>query len=324
MSDATGIMQGPPPATHAVSRVITPDHRGSWIPPWRLVTSKLMELRKRRGMMVAVLLLSVGVMVVLNAIFLILHAADPATYGPAGGINKLRAFSLAFIQVFGISAILIGAASGSTDLSDGMFRHLVSTGRSRLALFVSRIPAGLLLILPITAFAYLVESLIAVYAAPTGLQTIIGGIKRAQIGSGGSVVISPHVVMASAVPSTRLLIEVGGWLMLEVAVAFVIGLGLGSLTGSRSATIAILIAMQLIVTPILSGVSIPHLINLQRAFVGVALGQLEPSGLTGIGGNGGGGMGPIVSIPPMPAFGVVIVILGWVVGWLILGAWRMA
>jgi ABC-type transport system involved in multi-copper enzyme maturation permease subunit len=311
------------PAASPLSRVITPDRRGSWIPPWRLVTAKLMELRRRRGMMVAVLLLSLGVIVVLNIIFLLLHATDPTSYGPAGGLNKFRPFSLAFVQVFGISAVLIGAAAGSTDLSDGMFRHLVSTGRSRFALFFARIPAGLLLILPITAFAYLLESLIAVYAAPSGPQTVIQGIQRAHVlGSGSGVTITPHIVVESAVPSIHLLIEVGAWLMLQVAVAFVIGLGLGALTGSRSATIAILIALQLVVTPILSSVTIPHLVNLQRAFVGVAVGQLEPSGLTGIGGNNG--MGRIVSLPPMPAFGVVIVILGWVVGWLFLGAWRMA
>jgi hypothetical protein len=124
----------------------------------------------------------------------------------------------------------------------------------------------------------------------------------------------------------HLLVVTGLWLMLGVVVAFVLGLGLGALTGSRYVTVAILIAMQLIVTPILSGVTIPHLINLQRAFIGVALAQLQPSGLIGIGGGGGGGggggNGSLLSIPPMPTFGLVIVITAWVVGFLALGAWR--
>jgi hypothetical protein len=111
--------------------------------------------------------------------------------------------------------------------------------------------------------------------------------------------------------------------MLQVVIGFIIGVGLGALTGSRYVTVGILIAMQLVVTPILSNVTIPHLINLQRAFIGVAILQLEPSALTGIG-AGGGPMGPIVSIPPMPTFGVAIVIAGWAVGWLFLGAWRTA
>jgi hypothetical protein len=36
---------------------------------------------------------------------------------------------------------------------------------------------------------------------------------------------------------------------------------------------------QIILTPILSGVSIAHLEDLQRSFVGLAVSRLEPSGL---------------------------------------------
>ncbi len=49
------------------------------------------------------------------------------------------------LYVFGfIMAATLGATAGSSDLTDGMFRHLVVTGRSRLALCtMARIPAGL-------------------------------------------------------------------------------------------------------------------------------------------------------------------------------------
>jgi len=331
MSDAvTGqsVVEGPPPGagaqlTSTATSAIIPDGRGSWIPPWRLISAKVLELRRRRGLMVAVFLLAIGVPVLINAIFLILHGVDPKSYGPAGGISKYRGFSLAFVQLFGIVAVLIGAASGSTDLSDGMFRHLVATGRSRLALFVARIPAGLLLLIPITASSYLLECLVGVFASPGGSVTTLRILQNG--GSGGSTISGVRVLMQSATPDTHLLIVTGLWLMLQVVVAFVIGLGLGALTGSRSATVAILIAMQLIVTPLLSGLTIPHLINLQRAFIGVAIVQLEPSGLIGItgGGGGGGNGGNLLSIQPMPTFGVAIVITAWVVGWLALGAWRM-
>ena len=302
-------------------RTHKPDPRASIIPPWRLISSKFLELRKRRGLMVAVLILTAGILVVLDAIFLILHAVDPHSYGPAGGMQRFRGFSLAFVQTFGIAAVLIGAAAGSTDLSDGVFRHLVATGRSRLALFNAKVPAGLMLIIPVTAFTYAIEALVATYFAPSGNVQTLSGIPQAVPGQKGVVTVAPHLVVQSATPTVHLLVEVGLWLMLQVVVAFVLGLGLGSLTGSRSATIAILIALQLIVTPLLSGVTIPHLINLQRAFVGVAIVQLEPSGLTGING-GGGGMGNLLSIPPMPVFGLAIVITAWVAGWLVLGAWR--
>jgi hypothetical protein len=301
------------------------DPRGSWVPPWRLISAKFLELRKRRGMIVALVILSIGIAVVIDAIFLILHAAAPHSYGPAGGISKFRAFTLAFVQLFGISAILVGAAAGSSDLTDGVFRHLVVTGRSRFALFAARVPAGLMLIIPITAFAYTIEALVGYFCAPSGNTTTFG-ITRATPSNGGPVTVVPHLITRSATPDVHLLVVTGLFLMLGVVVAFVLGLGLGSLTGSRYVTVAILIAMQLIVTPILSGVSIPHLINLQRAFIGVALAQLEPSGLIGIGGGGGGGggggNGSLLSIPPMPTFGLAIVITAWVVGFLALGAWR--
>jgi hypothetical protein len=297
------------------------------VPPWRLISAKFLELRKRRGMIVALVILSIGIIVVIDAIFLILHAAAPNSYGPAGGISKFRAFSLAFVQLFGISAILVGAAAGSSDITDGVFRHLVVTGRSRFALFAARVPAGLMLIIPITALAYTIEALVAVFFAPSGNTTTFAGISRATPSKGGPVTVVPQLITRSATPDIHLLVVTGLFLMLGVVVAFVLGLGLGALTGSRYVTVAILIAMQLIVTPILSGVSIPHLINLQRAFIGVALAQLEPSGLIGIsggggGGGGGGGNGNLLGIPPMPTFGLAIVISAWVVGFLALGAWR--
>jgi hypothetical protein len=316
-----GVSVQTPPVTRVAASQARASHNNprSWVPPWRVVTAKFLELRRRRGLIIAVLILTLGIVVVIDAIFLILHAAAPHSYGPAGGLSKFRAFSIAFVDTFGISAVLIGAAAGSSDLTDGMFRHLVVTGRSRLALFAARIPAGLMLIIPITAFTYAIEAIVGALFAPAGTVTSI-------VVSGSGPFGGAHPVHQSATPGVELLVVTGLWLMLQVVVAFVLGLGLGAVTGSRYVTVAILIALQIIVTPILSGVTIPHLINLQRAFVGVAIVQLEPSGLIGFGGGGGGGgnMGNLLGIAPMPTFGLAIVITAWVVGWLAIGAWRTA
>ena len=53
-----------------------------------------------------------------------------------------------------IIAATLGATAGTTDLADGMFRHLVITGRSRVALYLARIPAGLAIVLPLVAVAF--------------------------------------------------------------------------------------------------------------------------------------------------------------------------
>jgi hypothetical protein len=306
-----------PPRTggrHAASR----DNPASPLPPWRIVSAKFLELRRRRGLLVALMLLTLGILVVIDVIFIILHAASPHSYGPAGGLSKFRGFAQGdFPQTFGIAGILVGAAAGSSALTEGVFRHLVVTGRSRLAIFFSWIPAGLMVLLPITALAYAVEAVVAVYFAPSGPVQVFHFTQTAPGGGGGIV----RPVLEPAAPSVHLLVVVGLWLMLQTFVAFVLGVGLGSLTGSRYVTVAILIALQLIVTPILSSVTIPHLINLQRAFVGVAIAQLEPSGLSSITGPGGGNQN-LLQIAPMPTFGLAIVVTAWVVGWLFIGARR--
>jgi hypothetical protein len=303
------------------------DNAGSWIPPWRAVSAKFMELRRRRGLIVAVLLLTIGIVVVIDAIFVILHATDPNSYGPAGGLRKFRGFTVfALIDLFGITGAMVGAAAGSSDLSSGVFRHLVVTGRSRLAIFLAWIPAGLMVILPIAAVTYAIEALVAVFFAPSGNIPSISITSGAQT---GPATVHFGIGTISATPDTHLLVITGLWLMLQVVVAYFLGLGLGALTGSRSVTIVILIAMQLVVTPIMSMVSIPHLLNLQRAFVGVAIAQLEPSQLAfisggGGGGGGGGNGGSLLGIPPMPTFGVVTVLVAWVVVFLAVGARRTA
>ena len=75
------------------------------------------------------------------------------------------------------------------------------------------------------------------------------------------------------------MIEAGLWIELEATVTFILGLGLASLMGQRTVPVILLFVFQIILTPILSAVDIPHLQDLQRSFVGLAVARLEPSGL---------------------------------------------
>ena len=51
-----------------------------------------------------------------------------------------------------------------------MFRHLVVTGRSRLALYLARIPAGLAIVVPLVAIGFTIVCAVCVFAAPTKLN----------------------------------------------------------------------------------------------------------------------------------------------------------
>jgi hypothetical protein len=136
-----------------------------------MVATRFMELRKRRGLMIALILVTVGIPTVFLAIRLLLHAFAPKTYGPAGGYDVYTALVSGVLYVFGfIVAATLGATAGSADLTEGMFRHLVVTGRSRLALYVARIPAGLAIVVPLVAVGFTIVCAVCVLAAPARLN----------------------------------------------------------------------------------------------------------------------------------------------------------
>ncbi len=161
----------PGPAPTPVPAEARSDHRGSWIPTWGMITTRFMELRKRRGLMIALIAVNIGIPVVFLAVRLISHAVDPKSYGPAGGYSIFQILVLGFMYVFGfIVAAVVGCTAGSVDLTEGMFRHLVITGRSRLALYLARIPAGLAIVIAMVAVGYTIVCAVCVFAAPTQLN----------------------------------------------------------------------------------------------------------------------------------------------------------
>ncbi len=144
------------------------DHRNSWVPTGPMIQAKFHELRRRRGLMIAMAVVTIGIPVVYFAIRLIEHAAAPHTYGPAGGYDQFGGVIVGALYVLGfIVAATLGTAAGSADLSEGMFRHLVITGRSRLALYFARIPAALAIAVSMVTAGFAVITLVCVFAAPT-------------------------------------------------------------------------------------------------------------------------------------------------------------
>ena len=160
-----------PPARQPAAPHEPHDGRGSPIPTRAMIATRFTELRKRRGLMITLTSVTIGIPTVFLAIRLVLHAVDPKTYGPAGGYQIYVALSAGVLYTFGfIVAATLGCSAGSLDLTDGMFRHLVVTGRSRVALYLARIPAGLAIIIPLVAIGFTIVCTVCALAAPTTLN----------------------------------------------------------------------------------------------------------------------------------------------------------
>jgi hypothetical protein len=138
--------------------------------------------------------------------------------------------------------------------------------------------------------------------------------------------------ITESTPADNEMVKIGLWLELDVGIAFLVGLGFGSLTGQRTTTVIVMIALEIIVTPLLARTQLPYFIDGQRLLIGVAMDQLRPAALAASGGGGGGGPGPghilfggqgALGFPPMPTWAMISVIAGWIVGWSGIGAWRM-
>ena len=156
-----------------------------------MIATRFMELRKRRGLMAALILVNIGIPVVFLTFRLLAHAIAPHSYGPAGGYEIFSSMVAGVLFVFGfIVAATLGCTAGSVDLTEGMFRHLVVTGRSRLALYLARIPAGLAIIVPMVAVGFTIVCTVCVLAAPTHLVydgvTVPPGLSHAAFDSWAS------------------------------------------------------------------------------------------------------------------------------------------
>jgi hypothetical protein len=248
-----------------------------------LVNADLLKLRRNRGLVAVAAAMTIGGMVIAYGILAILHAANPAHHGPAGGVENLG-HGIGLLALLGsAAAILAGARAGAGDLSSGVFRELVITGRSRLALFAARVPGGLAFLLPLVAIAVVIAA-------------------AATVGFAGTL---PS-------PSAGLLAEAGLWVTIDVGFYFALALGLASLIGSRAQTVGILLAWRLALAPLL--VSIGALGPGRDALPQAAFERLAPQAL-----NEYIRQGPVVS---MSAATAVLTIVLWTGVALGLGAWR--
>jgi hypothetical protein len=346
-----------------------------------MIVTRFTELRRRRGLVIGAAVINVGIPALFMGIRLLLHAFAPRTNPPAGNFVIFAVLGPGLLYTFGfIVAATVGCTAGSRDVTEGVFRHLVLTGRSRLALYLARIPAAIAIVVPLVAIGYLIICAVSAFAAPAFIDdwnvNIPPGLSQAGFetwAAGHAVPVICHLdngrippsahcgslpglsksvltpgqpaspaLEALAVdaarqnyagyasivrrPSISLMITTGLWIELESVAGVVVGLGLASLMGQRLIPVILMIVLQIVVTPILTYATIPHLQDLQRSFIGLAMAHLEPSGLptvVGVPGVSGGVGSPGVALLPESATQASWVIIGWLATWTILGAWRM-
>jgi hypothetical protein len=143
----------------------------------RLIRAEILKLIRRRGLMIWCLLISFGIVAIVEIVLVTLHAVNPAHHGPAGGDGNFRG-AAETVALFGtLTAVLIGATGGSQDVSNGVFRDLVVTGRRRSTLFDVRLPGAFLVWLPMMLAGFALVTLASFLFAgnlpnPTGHDVV--------------------------------------------------------------------------------------------------------------------------------------------------------
>jgi ABC-2 family transporter len=277
-------------ATTSAAELPTAPRRLAWSP--RLVSAEFLKLRRRRGLVVSVLVLTALPMLIAYGVLL-------GQDGTAGGMENFRGSLSVLTLLSVVAAILVGATLGTGDTGAGVFRELVVTGRSRLALFAARVPAGLALLLPMVGVAFAIAATAATVFA--GSLEVIEHPKLP--GENGQTVIDHRA------PSGILLAQSAGWLALVAALSFALALGVSSLLGSRGTSIGVLLGWWLVATPVLT--NLESLGVVREGLAPVALEALAPAALF----EGD----PAVPMSPAVAAGVL---LAWAAVPLALGAWR--
>jgi hypothetical protein len=214
----------------------------------RLLSAELLKLRKRHGLILTGLALTSLPMLIAYTVLLILHAGNPAKHGPAGGVENLAGTTAVLMLLSSVAAILVGATLGAGDLTSGVFRELVITGRSRLALYAAGIPAGLAVVWALVTAGFAVTA--------TGSTVFAGSL---------------------AAPSAGLLIKTAAWLGLVSGVSLVLALGVSSVLGSRGTTIGIVLGWLIVAAPVL--LQITTLGSLRQALPSAATERLAPAAL---------------------------------------------
>jgi ABC-type transport system involved in multi-copper enzyme maturation permease subunit len=212
-----------------------------------MVRAEVLKLRKRRSLVIWALTLAIGSQVVYFLVGALQHSSDPIHNGPVGGVEGLRhGVELLAYFVGPLAAVLIGTEAGAGDTSAGVFRDLVVTGRSRRALFASRVPAALALTLPIVTLAF------------------------------GAMCIGVFAFAGSnPLPSAETLAWSYLFALLANGLLCLVAVGLGAFIDSKPATITAFVGWQLVLSPVI--IRIHSLGAVREALLDAPLLHVDPT-----------------------------------------------
>jgi len=193
----------------------------------QMIAADFLKLRKRRSTLAWSLVLAIAPLLIYFIVSAAQHSSSPVEHPPAGGligyVDGLRLLAVFFGP---LAAILIGVDAGAGDAASGVFRDLVVTGRSRAALFATRVPAAIALSALVALAGYAVLAI--------GTYALAG---------------------SSPAPDATQMLNGLGFTLLSIAVISTLAVGFSALTASKPPALVALIGWQLIASPILTNIS---------------------------------------------------------------------
>lgn len=247
----------------------------------QMTGADVLKLRKKRGTLIWAMVLALGPVLIYFVVSVIQHASDPLKHGPAGGVSNFSDGLRVIALFFGpLAALLIGVEAGTGDAGAGVFRDLVVTGRSRVALFASRVPAALGVTFAVMGAAYALL-LIGAFAFASNLPT----------------------------PDASLILDGLGFTLLSTGMLCVVAVGFASLTTSKPAAIIALIAWQIVASPLLANIG--SLGSAREGLLSQALAHFSP--IKTDGGHGGvvSMSGGLASLVLLAWLGVFLALGAW-------------
>jgi hypothetical protein len=253
----------------------------------QMISAEILKLRRHRSTMLTAGALSIGITILY---FLVIISRGNGSVAADKALSSGSALLAIYFGSF--TAILIGTTAGTLDLTSGVFRDLVATGRSRVALFAVRVPAAVVVALCFNLAGFAV-TMVAALLCP------VGGTS----------------------PSWGVSAQYAGWVAVATIVVTVLAVGVASLTGSRSMTLTAVIGWQTAATTLLY--SAGFLGSLRQGLLSVALSHLRPGQAVGSREHPGSSNALPGLVLPMSTTVAVLVLVAWTLIPIVIGARRI-